>query len=114
MLCPRCKNELSEDCVDCIYCGLELGNDDQSEWIIIGRVKEKPFADLADETLKSLEIPAVVVSKAGFFGGVGLTLTPFFNANQSSTYEVHVPAHFRETAIDALEAVLGDRLKREV
>jgi hypothetical protein len=69
-------------------------------------------ADYAKETLGSYEIPAVVISKSGFFGQAGLTFHSFYK-NEAHLFEVSVPVEFIEEAVGVLDMVLGDKWRRK-
>lgn len=96
----------------CYVCGSPVVSDDEAGWILVGIVEDKVFADLARETLKSCEIPAVVISRSGFFGNVGLPLNPFYKP-KSAAFEISVPAVYREEATEVLDATLGDKWQRK-
>ncbi len=113
MQCPRCKAELERTGADCGVCGWEPSSEDQSEWKMVGAVEGKAFADLARATLNSMEIPNTVISKSGFFGDAGLTLTPFFGQESSPHFEVSVPVGFAVAAADALSVTLGTKWKEK-
>lgn len=78
-------------------------------WVLLGTIDDKLSADFARETLVVYNIPAVVISKSGFFGNIGLPLAPFYNANSSHTYEVSVPSEFAEDATHILNMVVGKK-----
>ncbi|MCB2231244.1 hypothetical protein KQH82_11055 [bacterium] len=83
------------------------------KWILLGMIEDKLSADFARETLITYNIPAVVISKSGFFGNIGLPLNPFYNANAGSTFEVSVPAEFAEDAAHILDMVVGEKWQRK-
>lgn len=113
MLCPECKVELENGRADCPICGWESANEKEQEWVLLGTIEERPFADLARETLKSLDIPAVVVSRAGFFGNIGLPLNPIFAGGKSGVFEISVPSSFIKEAAETLDMTLGDKWRQE-
>ncbi len=113
MQCPRCRAELERAGVDCAVCGWESGAETKAEWMEIGAVDGKMFADLARETLTSMEIPNTVVSKSGYFGSVGLTLTPFFGQEATPHFEVSVPVGYAVEAATALSVTLGEKWKEK-
>lgn len=110
--CPECNIELKGDPQRCYVCGHPVMSDERTDWVVLGMVDGKPFADLARETLKSLNIPAVVISKSGFFGNVGLPLNPIYESKPSS-FEISVPATYQDEAMEVLEATLGERWQRK-
>jgi hypothetical protein len=114
MHCPRCNTEIGEGFSECYNCGCELGDLEDGRWIVLGMVEDRVFAGLARETLESMGIPAVVVSKSGFFGNVGLPLNPFFSSRSVPSFEVSVPWVWRDEAGDALDSVLGSKWQRTV
>jgi hypothetical protein len=113
MLCPECKTDLTDGRIDCPVCGWELTEEEQRKWVVIGTVSDRPFADMARETLKSQSIPAVVMSRSGFFGNVGLSLNPIFDAGRSPTFEVIVPRDYAEQACETMDMTLGDKWEPE-
>ena len=75
-------------------------------------IEDKLSADFAEETLKSYEIPAVVISRSGFFGTVGLPLNPLYST-KSPAFEIRVPeAHVNEAA-GILDMALGEKWQRK-
>jgi len=113
--CPVCKTEWRDGMSECPVCGHELeATDDRSEnvgWVLVGFVADKISADYAKEVLNSYEIPAVVISKSGFFGQVGLTFQSFYKSG-AQLFEVSVPADCVEEAIDVLNMTLGDKWQK--
>ena len=110
--CPVCKSEIDADATTCYICGTDLTDKTASEWVVIGTVEDKLSADFAKETLTSCNIPAVVFSRSGFFGSIGLPLNPFYKSS-TSEFEVSVPRQFRDEAADTLEMTLGDKWQRK-
>jgi RNA polymerase subunit RPABC4/transcription elongation factor Spt4 len=113
MLCPDCNNEWPEGTATCPVCSKEFSKDGKEEtWMKIGAIKDGVSADFAREVLASYDIPAVVISKSGFFGQVGLTFPTFYKAG-SAMFEVSVPTDFVEEASGVLEMALGDNWMKE-
>ncbi len=111
--CPACNAEWQTSTEDCPICGRELTPpEEQREWVVLGTIDDKLSADFARETLRTYEIPAVVVSKSGYFGNIGLTLTSFYSGKRES-FEVSVPGNFREEAAEILDMILGGRWHRK-
>lgn len=110
--CPECNIVLKGNPERCYICGSPVKAEDEQGWVVLGMVDSKPFADMARETLKSCEIPAVVISKSGFFGNVGLPLNPIYESKPAS-FEISVPADYQDEAIDVLDATLGDKWQRK-
>jgi hypothetical protein len=81
--------------------------------VVLGSIEDKLSADFARETLKDMNIPAVIISKSGFFGDIGLPLNPFYKPGEAM-FEVSVPQGFEEEACDALDMTLGDKWQRKV
>ena len=79
---------------------------------MIGTVDNQLSADFAKETLTVYEIPAVVISRSGFFGNIGLTLTSF-HSGARELFEISVPAAYQDEAMEVLEATLGERWQRK-
>ncbi|HOP07851.1 MAG TPA: hypothetical protein PLF13_11245 [candidate division Zixibacteria bacterium] len=107
MLCPEGNSELNRFDVDCNVCGWERPVKEQEDWIAIGLISSQVFAELARETLEQIGIPAVLLSRSGIFGAMGLTLNPW-SGKTSGAYELSVPVAFAREAIDTLEMTLGD------
>jgi len=110
--CPKCKKELPADISECYFCGCDLTDAKEGDWVMLGAIENKLYADLAKEALASYHIPAVVISKDGFFGSIGLPLRPFYNS-KSAPFEISVPAVYREEAIEILDMVVGDKWHRK-
>ncbi len=80
---------------------------------MIGSIDDKISADYAEETLKSYNIPVVVISSAGFFGTAGLTFNPFHGSSQG-LFEISVPEEFVEEAVGTLDMILSSSwIKKE-
>ena len=73
---------------------------------MIGSIEDKISSDYAEETLKSYNIPVVVISNSGFFGTAGLALNPFHGSSQG-LFELSVPEKFAEEAIGILDMILS-------
>jgi hypothetical protein len=112
--CPVCKNELSGDVQNCYICGYDLqdNSEENEEWVMLGIIDDKIHADLGQEALKSCNIPAVVFSKSGFFGNIGLFLNPF-HSDASAAFEIVVPKEFAEEAAETLDMTLGEKWHRK-
>ncbi len=109
MLCPVCNKNWDEGTTQCPICGRDLTTDsDKIEWVILGDVDDRISADFAKETLNSYNIPAVIFSKSGFFGNVGLPLHPFYKPG-SGVFEIAVQNQYQEDALEILEMILGDK-----
>jgi hypothetical protein len=85
---------------------------DTAAWVKIGSIADCLSADFAREVLCSYEIPAVVISRSGFFGQAGLTLTRFYKSG-ASLFEVSVPSDVIEEACGVLDMTLGETWCRE-
>lgn len=108
MLCPKCKSELDQQAVECGICGWEAPSKEQSEWVCLGYLDARWAAELAREMLKSLGIEAVVQARDGYFGSVGLPLTPFFKKNQHQ-FSISVPAAQAAEAAQNMDLTLGEQ-----
>lgn len=113
--CQVCKSELSQEAQSCYVCGNDISAEAEEveEWVMLGIIEDKLHADLAKETLNSCRIPAVVMSKSGFFGNIGLFLNPFYT-NASAAFEISVPANFLDEAVDVLDSTVGTKFHRKV
>jgi hypothetical protein len=112
VVCPRCKAELDDSVTQCYVCGYEFDSEEETEWVLLGTIEDKLSADFAQEALKSYDIPAVIISRSGFFGNVGLSLNPFYKPG-AATFEVRVPKTHEEAAVDILDMTLGEKWQRE-
>ncbi|UCC44246.1 MAG: hypothetical protein JSU65_14230 [Candidatus Zixiibacteriota bacterium] len=112
--CPKCEREWTEDVSQCPICGKELQeiNDEISQWTKLGYIEDKISADFAVEVLKSYGIPAVVISRSGFFGQVGLPLNPFYS-KEIPLFEISVLTSEVVEAAAILDMALGNRWQRE-
>ncbi len=106
--CPDCNMELPDDVTECFRCGRDLTEFKEVDWVVVGTIDTKLYADFAREALASYDIPAVVRCKDGFFGDIGLPLRPFYDS-RSAPFEVLVPADYREETVEILNMVVGDR-----
>jgi hypothetical protein len=111
-LCPKCKHELPEDSGECCICGHELPDAATDEWIVLGTLENKVFADMAREALVSSNIPAMLRCKNGFFGNIGLPLRPFYRGDEAP-FEILVPAALHEEACEVLDMTVGDKWRRK-
>ena len=112
--CPTCRNEWDDALSSCPVCGNDMeAEEKRPDWIVIGTIDDKLSADFAREALKSYEIPAVIISRSGFFGNIGLTLNPFHNTKAVAAFEVTVPDGYVEEAVQVLEMVAGARWHRK-
>ncbi|MFH1688457.1 MAG: hypothetical protein ABIE70_13175 [bacterium] len=93
---------------ECGVCGWEAPRGEQDRWVCLGYLDTPWSAELARETLKSLGIPVVVQSRDGYFGSVGLTLTPFFKKGRHQ-FTISVPAAQAAEAAQNLDLTLGEQ-----
>ncbi len=112
VFCPKCKKELPAGVTECYACGHDLADAEDVDWVVLGAIENKMYADFAKEALESYHIPAVVISKDGFFGNIGLPLRPFYDS-QSAPFEISVPAVYIEEAVEILNMVVGDKWRRK-
>ncbi len=115
--CPQCHRELPDDVTECFYCGYDVSEKNETDaeapqWVVIGTVESKMYADLAKETLTSSDIPAVIIAKEGFFGSIGLPLHPFYGSS-SAPFEISVPAALVEEACELLDMTIGEKWQRK-
>lgn len=111
--CPVCNTKLKKDATYCHVCGYKINNDEENyKWIVLGYIDDKISADFAKETFKAYNIPAVIFSKSGFFGDIGLTLNPLYSSS-SATFEVSVPEGLEEEAIEILNMTIGNKWQRK-
>ena len=114
VFCPKCEREWKEEFSQCPICGHELQeiNDGISQWTKHGYIEDKVSADFAVEVLKSYGIPAVVISKSGFFGQVGLPLNPIYS-KESALFEISVPTSEVIEAAGILDMAIGKKWQRK-
>ena len=113
--CPACKTDWENDVTECPVCGAELStnnNDGVDEWVLLGMIEDKLSADFAEETLKTYEIPVVIISRSGFFGNIGLPLNPLYST-KSPAFEIRVPASHTKEAVGILDMALGEKWQRK-
>jgi len=114
--CPRCKIEWEDKMTECPICSAELTTDGgearPGDWVVLGSIEDKLSADYARAVLTSYEIPAVVVSRSGFFGQIGLTLNTFYKPG-ALLFEVSVPEEYCEEAAGVLDMALGEKWQRK-
>jgi RNA polymerase subunit RPABC4/transcription elongation factor Spt4 len=111
MYCRECNHNWPDDYENCPICAKPLrdpNNPDTGEWMLLGSVLDKVSSDFAREVLASYKIPAVVISRSGFFGNAGLTFNTFYKPG-SSLFEVFVPGDHRQEAAGILKMALGDQ-----
>ena len=109
--CPECKASIEAGETRCHVCGAQIDAASQ-RWVLLGTIEDKISADFAQETLRSYDIPVVVISRSGFYGNIGLPLPEFF-ASHPGTFEISVRADDVEEAVDLLDMTLGDRWQRK-
>lgn len=112
VVCPECNHDQPDNGDQCLVCGHELPEAGADDWLVLGTLENKVFADLAREALVSSNIPAVLRSKDGFFGSIGLPLHPFYGG-QSASFEILVPAACRSDAEEVLNMTVGDKWRRK-
>jgi len=112
MFCPDCNKELPNDATECYVCGCDLTDVNKVDWVVLGTIENKLYADFAKEVLSSYNIPAVVLSKSGFFGNIGLPLYSFYKS-QAATFEISVPSVYSSEAAEIMNMVAGDRWQRK-
>jgi hypothetical protein len=82
------------------------------DWRLTGKVKDPMSADYARETLKSYDIPVVIISESGFFGRAGLNL-PSFWGKAEGFFKIMVPSNKFEEAINILDTLFGDGWEKQ-
>lgn len=113
MLCPICKKNWNENTTQCPICGHDLtAEDDKDEWIVLGDIDDRVSADLAKEALNSHGVPAVIFSRSGFFGNIGLPLHSFYKSG-GGIFDIAVQSRFCEEANEILDFILGDQWHRK-
>ena len=112
VFCPKCNKELPAGVNECYFCGCDLSDAKEHDWVVLGAIENKLYADLAKEALASNHIPAVIISKDGFFGSIGLPLRPFYDS-KSAPFEISVPAVHSEEAAEILEMVVGNKWRKK-
>lgn len=119
--CPNCRFEYKQGIAVCPDCGEKLvesldeenthssgsSHEQEKDWVTIGRLTSQHYADLLVEALKSKDIPAVVLSKAGHFGQTGQMGIASYRP-VGGAYEVKVPAKYADKADKEAAEILGD------
>ncbi len=85
--------------------------ENSDEWVMIGKVTDPTTAGYVSETLKSYNIPVVIISGSGFFGQAGLNL-PSIYSKDLGHFKIHVMESDREEAVDILNMILGDNWEK--
>jgi len=112
--CPACKGSWVDGTTQCPVCGHDLQlESEKKSWVVVGSVVDQMTADFAKEVLASCEIPALVHSRSGFFGTIGLTLPSFYKSG-AAPFEISVPEEFKEESGQILAETLGDRWQKKV
>ena len=78
-------------------------------WIVVGNVADRVTADFVIESLRSYEIPAVLNSKSGFFGTIGMTSLESPFSGSSGAYEILTVSEKVKEACDIASMVAGDK-----
>lgn len=107
-LCPVCNSSFADEVTTCPVCNADIDSDsdNQGKWLVLGVFKDPVSAGLAHETLLNADIPAVLFSKAGFFGAAGLAMNPFYNPTHGM-YEISVPVDMFEDATEIINAIMS-------
>jgi len=103
---------LPDGLTECYACGCDLSEDEDGTWVVLGSIESKLYADYARESLNAFGIPAVVLSKEGFFGSIGLPLRPFYGS-ASAPFEISVPAAYVEEAAEILDVIINNKWQRK-
>jgi hypothetical protein len=110
--CPECNQELPDGLTECYACGCDLSEDEDTSWVVLGSIEDKLYADYAYESLKAFGIPALVLSKEGFFSSIGLRLCSF-SYTYSAPFEILVPAVYEEEAVEILDMIINKKWRRK-
>ena len=114
--CPVCKTEWDGDMTECPVCSTAFPSDpadsQDANWVLLGYIADAVSADYAREVFKSYEVPAVVISKSGFFGRAGLTFQSFYSPG-AQLFEVMVPSDCLEEATGIMDMILGDKWQKK-
>lgn len=101
--CPACNYD-SLTAGDCPVCGYETAQG--GSWIRLGTIDDSVSADFAREVLRSYEVPAVVISKSGFFGQFGLFFHGF-HSGELQQFELRVPETHADEASALVQMAIG-------
>jgi len=82
LYCPKCRAEYTDVATECADCNMPLvaerpeeveGDEEENriDWVQIARLTSREYAEMLIETLRSKDIPAVILSGAGYFGHIG-------------------------------------------
>jgi len=92
--------------------GYEEEFDENSDgWVLVGKVTDPTTAGYVNETLKSYNIPVVIISGSGFFGQAGLNL-PSIYSKDLGHFKIHVMKSDRAEAVEILNMILGDNWEK--
>jgi len=121
LFCPKCRYEYGEGVLVCPDCGEELvpvlpetdreyrpvEEGEDGNWVEIGRLTSQQYAEMVLEALRAKDIPAVILSGAGYFGQAGqMGISSYLPAG--GAYTIVVPrAYVSDADSEALE-ILGD------
>lgn len=106
MSCPTCNYHPLSSSEDCPVCGFEAPESNEAEWVMLGTIDDSMSADFAREVFISYDIPAVVISKSGYFGQFGLFFHGF-HSGQLQEFEVSVPMAHSIAASELLAMTVG-------
>ncbi len=85
--------------------------ENSESWILLGKIRDVTSAEYARETLKSYEIPAVLISESGFFGQAGLNLPSLYGKNKG-LFQIFVLKDDTDEAVEILNMILGDNWEK--
>jgi len=118
--CPKCTYEYKANINECPDCGEQLVDslpeptefrdeevDPDKEWIELARLTSNQYAEMVVEALLAKDIPAIVHSKSGHYGYIGV-MGPSSFASVGDGFLIMVPREFTEIADKEAELVLGD------
>jgi len=119
--CPKCHYEYNLGVTVCPDCEVKLvdrlpdlpegadaeSNKEYDQWIPLARLQSTQLAEMALESLRAKNIPAVLKSGVGYFGQTGTQGVSTY-APVGGGYSLVVPEEFVEDAVEELKVILGD------
>ncbi|HOB99574.1 MAG TPA: hypothetical protein PKM43_12595 [Verrucomicrobiota bacterium] len=121
--CPKCRFEYEPNVSVCPDCEEKLVaalppldegedlSDETMDWVHLGRLTSREYAQMLAGVLQSRGIPNVIRSGVGFFGVTGQMGVSSYSA-AGGGYSVFVPEEFVVAADVEATAVLGETWKK--
>ena len=116
--CPKCRFEYQPEIETCPDCGQKLtaelpdqehddSNPDYANWTPIARLTSREYAEMVLQHLRDSDIPAVILSGAGYFGMTG-QMGLSSSVSVGGAFTIAVPGKYEEEADAQGESLLGE------